>query len=489
MTRFTLLESSTQEKVDLIYTLSLVLPVLFYGLILLLITLRLRTGADNRQFFLADRNLGPLPAMVSVIATETSAATIIVFPATGMNSGLALVWLCVGYILGRFLVARFYLEKIYLNHELSLYRNVTGNSGPGGDETLSLFYLASKYVSSGIRFCLCGFALYQLFGGSVAGWILLTATIAGIYSLSGGLRAVVITDQLQGYIILFFGIVLLVLLAFFPETTRLPGVASRNLPEITWPALINTTLSWTNSGNFLFLLFGGLVLSIGTHGADQDMLQRVLAVRDVKAARRALAFSGPGATVVILIFLLIGHFLPATGILSALDNKASWTKQSPLVEYIRLLNIPTLLGSFAVLLFAAAMSTIDSAIHSTGAVWKDLTGSKKPGRVWSFLSLTILTLTALAFIIPAREKSFLSLALGSMNYINGGLIALLTLYVFKPARISRAAIFLALSGGLFTTILCNFAFENPLAWPLVTVLSAGIALLFAFMAGGRVQAG
>ena len=262
----------------------------------------------------------------------------------------------------------------------------------------------------------------------------------------GGLKTVVITDQLQGYIILGFGIFL---------CSYLYADSTVTFTEIKW---INTQLTYSNAQCFAALFIGGAFISIGSHGADQDLLQRVLATRDLKTARKAIILSSFGATAVIILYLSIGILLSYSGG-TVLEQK------SPLVDFISKGNNNLIIGSFIVLLIAAAMSTLDSAIHSTGAIWKSIFSSHHPGRLWSLLSLIFFIGFAIIFMELAKiEQNFLKLALGSMNYINGGLIGVLSTYIFFPRRINTTGIILSLFGGLFTAIICNFFIKPPVAW-------------------------
>ncbi len=458
------------------------------------------SASSSASYFLAGRGIGGWLAFVSVVATETSVATVLVFPQLGFKSGFALFWLCPGYIVGRWLVARYYLPPLYSGHSLSMYATVTRT--PGAQRVLSLAYLAAKYISSGVRFYLGGFAFAELLGWPLIPTILMIGALAGAYSLAGGLRAVVWTDQLQGYVILAMGLALGVGLTWQIDWNLVDLSAASGAPLLSF---IDLQFS---SGNALFaggLFLGGVVLSIGTHGADQDMLQRVLATRTLKSAQRALVLSGVGATVVITIYLALGALLAAgaaSGQLAAAGIEIS--AKAPLVDYIRGIGAaaPYVAGSFAVLLIAAAMSTLDSALHSTGAVWQSVlardSGSgagEKPWR-YSLRSLVILTLAAVLFAGAQGFKDFLSLAMSSMNYVNGGLIGVFSYYLWSrraaPAQSGLGAlpIIAALLAGFAFTCAANFApgllgLEAKLAWTYTIIVSSACAFAAAVMAGRR----
>lgn len=473
-------------------TLEFFIPVILYILLLTAITIyAVRAGkvagqasdaggdspelensaASARNYFLAGRGVGSGLAFVSVVATETSVATVLVFPQVGFSGGFALIWLCLGFIFGRWLVARYYLEPIYNQHRLSMYATVS--TSPAARRSLSAAYLLAKYVSSGVRFYLGGLAFAKLLGIGLIPAILFIAAVAGVYSLAGGLRAVILTDQLQGYIILFMGLFLIVSLGW-----------QLDFASAAPPAWINLTPSIANAQFFPILFLGGAVLSVGSHGADQDMLQRVLATPSLASARRALILSGVGATVVIMIYLAVGYLLSVG---TANGQIAGVAKDTPLVDYINVLSNPWLVGSFAVLLVAAAMSTLDSALHSTGAVWKSiLSRSDQPAgggaRIYSFLSLAILTAAALGFASASGYRNFLDLAMSFMNYVNGGLIGVFTLFVLKKSALDFPPIAAALLTGFLVTFVANVGLDPRPGWTYTTIVSAALALAAAWLA-------
>lgn len=435
------------------------IPLIVYLIVVFAVPFFLKREPDSDQsYFLAGRKLGWRASFLSVVATETSVATVLIFPSAGYAGRWNLIALCLGYIVGRLLVARFYLKTIYEMTDTSIYTAL--GSDNGSRALLELGYLLAKYISSGVRFFMGGMALAHLFGGPVALWILLTAAVAGIYSLAGGLRAVVVTDQLQGLILFFMGVLFLVLL--WPSPDYFSEIAGE---VFTWK------LDWYDGAHTIPLFLGGLVVSIGSHGADQDLLQRILAVRNLAMARRSLILSGLGATVVIMTFIAVGAFLRVAD--------ADLGDSGQLIAYVKESANPALSGAFAVLVAAASMSTLDSAIHSTGAVWKSLLQSKKSGRWFSLISLIALTCAALAFIyFEKRADNLLALALGSMNYINGGLIGLFTYFVFWKRSLSMLPMALALPSGFLVTLVLNLL---GIHWTYITLASSGTSLLACFL--------
>ncbi len=445
----------------------LIAPALYVLSLVLIAYFTRKQGQGDAEYFLAGRRVAAFPAMFAVVANETSVATVMIFPAAGFSSDFELIWLCLGYIAGRGLVALFFMRGLYDRFHLSIYETIGGTRT--GSVPLAVSYIFAKYLANGARYYMAGYAMHQLFGWSVAGWILVIGGLVTIYSISGGLKAVVITDQVHGAINYGVGLLICALLAREIHASPEPFTL-----DLRW---INTNASLSNPNYFLTLFFGGLVLSVATHGADQDMIQRVLATKNARAASRSIFYSGFAALAVIATYLAVGILLRKSG-------HAALEKSSPLVDYVRNLDLPLAAGFFAVLIVSTGMSSLDSAMNSIGAIWKFVFRSEKSGALWSVFSLGCLVVSALIFARIGRED-FLSLALGSMSYIHGGLIAVLITYTFLPSFISPASIVAGIAAGLAATIGSHFL--SPVPAFSVQIMGAAVAATTACLAVGSIS--
>jgi len=429
------------------------MPVALYLCAVVVITFTMRSRPEDSEYFFAAKRLHAFQAVLSVVSSETSVATTVVFPAAGLAGGYVLVWLLLGYIVGRTIVALFYLRALYESSRLTIYQTISSHH-----RVLESAYLLAKYISGGVRYFIGGYALHQILGGPTYLWILVVACCVAAYSLTGGLRAVVAMDQIQSGLIVGTGLFLIFYLA-------------RSVPAGVLP--VPTFFDW-NPAHYTFspiLFLGGVVLSIGSHGADQDLLLRILSTRNFRSAQRSLIVSGFGAAILIGIYVTVGYLLQFTGA-QGLNAK------SPLADFVMRGDAPLLKGLFLVLLAAAAMSSLDSTIHSTGAIWKSLAGSTKPGRYWSAFSLLIMVGFAVLFmLLEKRHGDFLALCMGSMNYVNGGLIGVFTVFTFFRSRLTGNGLVFGLLAGFIVTSVCEWAFAQPIPWTYTVLLASSASFL------------
>src|SRR5207302_6443859 len=155
-------------------------------------------------------------------------------------------------------------------------------------------------------------------------WIYVGATIAiviltAIYTTLGGIKAVIWTDLIQASIMIGSALVALGLLY-----SAIPGgfheIAQRHggfhLSELITTGLDPAKHGWDRiKGMFEieYTIFAGLIgstfITMGTHGTDQDMVQRMLTAPDVRRSRRSLILSGLADIPIAFTFLSIGLLL------------------------------------------------------------------------------------------------------------------------------------------------------------------------------------
>ena len=115
-------------------------------------------------------------------------------------------------------------------------------------------------------------------------------------------------------------------------------------------------------------IIGSTFLTMATHGTDQDLVQRMLTARDYKRSRRALILSGFADIPIVILFLAIGSLLFAY--FQAVPTPGLPEKADDIFPYYIIHHLPRgLIGLLVASVFAAAMSSIDSALNSLSTTW------------------------------------------------------------------------------------------------------------------------
>src|SRR5262245_44098693 len=271
-----------------------------------------RRQKDTRTYFVGDRNVSWWLVLISIVATETSTLTFLSIPGKGFdpNGGnLTFLQLAFGYVIGRVLIAWLLLPQ-YLRGELfSAYQLLKEQFDVRVQRTASALFLVTRTVADGLRLWLTGLLLQQFTHWDIATAILVLGGVTLVYTYLGGMEAVIWTDLVQ-FVIYLSG----ALLAGWFMLRLLPN-GWGDFVAVNAAAgkfrLIDLSTSPTEAQTLWAGVIGGAFVTMASHGADQNMVQRYLCARSLRAARTALVLSGVLVAVQFLLFLLIGMGLYA----------------------------------------------------------------------------------------------------------------------------------------------------------------------------------
>ncbi|MBV9885744.1 MAG: sodium:solute symporter, partial [Acidobacteria bacterium] len=138
--------------------------------------------------------------------------------------------------------------------------------------------------------------------------VMVVIALTIIYTLECGMKAVIWTDVAQFLLYLAgSGVTLWLLLHRVPggwsEVTQVAAAAGHKLQ------VFDFSFHWATKYTFWSGVIGGAFLTMASHGTDQTIVQRLLAARNQRDARRALVASGVIVIVQFTVFLLIGVLL------------------------------------------------------------------------------------------------------------------------------------------------------------------------------------
>ncbi|MDQ2670244.1 MAG: sodium:solute symporter [Gemmatimonadota bacterium] len=313
--------------------------------------------------------------LLSIVATETSALTVISVPAVGARGDLTFLQLSFGYLVGRIVVAWWLLPGYFAGEQETAYQRLESRFGPRTRRLVSVVFLATRFLGDGVRIFAGAIPLALLTGWSIPAAILAMSFVTLVYTWFGGLKAVVWADVVQLVVYVSGGIVALWI------ATDMAGGAGRVLAlagEAGKLRLIVPGIDFTETYTLFGGLLGGAMLSMASHGTDHLIVQRLLATRSLSDARRALVGSGIAVILQFLLFLSVGIAIWAAGL--ARDDVAP---DSIFPQFI-MDHLPTGIAGLVVAgILAAAMSTISSSINAlAGSVTHDLyaswTGRRDP---------------------------------------------------------------------------------------------------------------
>jgi solute:Na+ symporter, SSS family len=351
-----------------------------------IIALGMAFGKDQRStrdYFLGSKNIPWWAIGFSIVAAETSALTIISVPAMAYGGNLTFLQIVLGYVMARVILTVIMVPH-YLKGEIySPYQLLETAFGPAARRLAGGLFLLSETLAAGVRVYVASIPVKLMLGDRVLGFgthdpilgaILLFILLSLVYTYMGGVKAVIWTDAVQFGLFMAGG-----LFTLFYIPTLCPGGA----PALLDQAYQAGKLHWLNTGFTLSLpfnlwmgLLGGTFVTLSSHGAEQLIVQRVLACRTVRDGRKALILSAAAIFPLFLIFLTVGVLLwayyqrvPIAIPIPEIKPGSGMKANDYIYPIFMMTAVPHVLKGFLIVaILAAAMSSVSSALTSLASV-------------------------------------------------------------------------------------------------------------------------
>ena len=269
-----------------------------------------------KGYFLAERAIPWWAISLSIVAAETSTLTIISVPGLAFDHDFRLLQLVIGYLIGRAIICLVLIPQYFRGELLTAYQLIERRFGERLRALTAGLFLITRAAAEGVRVfavaIVVGIAMGGVLGGlgaferDVAAIAIVTAlTLA--YTFEGGMTAVIWTDVVQLAVYVSGTLAgLVTILHLVPGGwTTIHHLAAANgkfrLFDLSWDLHATYTL-WSG-------VIGGAFLTMGSHGTDQLVVQRLLAARTERQSKLALMTSGVIVLFQFALFLLIGAML------------------------------------------------------------------------------------------------------------------------------------------------------------------------------------
>jgi SSS family transporter len=315
------------------------------------------------DYFLGGRDLPAWALLLSIVATETSAVTFLSVPGLAYFGDLTFLQLPLGYVLGRLLATRLLLPHYFRGELVTAYQVLRARFGPRVQQVGSLTFLTARTIGGGLRLFLTALVVSKVCGLSIGGAVTAITAVTLVYTFFGGMRAVVWTDVAQ------FGVYIAgAAAAMAIAVGRLPGGFADVLAAAGTDKLRVFDLRFDLARPYTLWsgLIGGTFLSLGSHGVDQLIVQRLLSARSQRQAAVALSLSGVVVLLQFAFFLLLGLSLFAY--YRTVPPTQPFARRDAVFADFLLTQLPTgLLGLVLGALFSAAMSSFSSSLNSSSA--------------------------------------------------------------------------------------------------------------------------
>ncbi|HTJ21068.1 MAG TPA: sodium:solute symporter [Gemmatimonadaceae bacterium] len=433
-----------------------------------------RRQRDSRDYFVADREIPWWAVMFSIVASETSALTFISIPGLAYTTDLGFLEIATGYLVGRVVLAYTLLPRYYEGNLVTAYALLEQRFGLAARRFTSIVFMVTRGMADSVRVFATAVPIALIIGPllpraavmPVAVVVLGTLTI--LYTIRGGMRAVVWTEIVQASVYIIGGLSAIVIIGQLVSGgwgSVLDAASAANKLKI---------VSWYTGFDKPHTMFAGVIggafLSMASHGADQLIVQRLLSARSLRAAQAAVIGSGVAVILQFALFLMLG-----VGLWALYGGRTFPTPDAIFPTFIVDKMPHGLVGLLLAAVLAATMSTHSGAINSLAAasthdIYLPLTGRSKDDartlRVGRWFALFWgIVLTGGALLFPENQKTpVVVVALSIASFTYGGLLGGFFLAIFWR-RARQADAILGMSVGIAVMSVIVFAKQIIAAVP------------------------
>ena len=429
----------------------------------------MRRNKDIDDYYVGGRKMSSLHIGLSVVATDVGGGFSIGLGGLGFAIGLAGSWMLFTGLIGAWLSAIILIPRVFKlisKHKLYTFPEIFLHLFNPRVALLAGIVSAIGYV---------GFTSAQILAGAKLATatfpaldlqqaVLIMGVTAVVYTVLGGLKAVIYTDTVQ-WLLLMGGLIFIGIPLSYNAVGGYDAIRETIEPEL----LSFWNLSWQQFANWAITIIP--IWFIG-----MTLYQRIYACRDEKTARRAWFYAG-GFEWPIMAFMgvLLGLFA-RVALQQGMFTELGYTtmgdidREMGLPVMLRTVLPVGLMGLMMSAYFSAIMSTADSCLMAaSGNMVTDIMARFLPIRkekLLQYSQVATLILGAIALTIATVMTDVLELMLLSYSFMVSGLLVPLLAALFFKRKDPQAAIFSILSGGSTTLVLEILKMNNAIEMPL-----------------------
>jgi SSS family transporter len=432
-----------------------------------------RFQKTTRDYFLTGRSVPWWAVCFTIVATETSTLTFIGVPAASFAGDMRFLQLVAGYLVGRVLVALVFVPAYFSGELVTSYELLQHRFGRRVKWLAAGIFLITRSLADGVRLFATALVISVVTGIPDTLSILLLGTAMIVYSVRGGVSAVIWTDVVPMFVYAAGAMVI-----FASLLHAVPG---------GWPAVVREGFE---AGKFRVIdvsldpsavytvwsgLIGGVALTLATHGTDQFLVQRLLSARSARHAASGIVLSGVLVLAQFTLFLVIGVMLYVY--YQHVPPPRTWMRTDEVLPAFVVSTLTHGTAGFIVAgIVAAALSPSLNAMASTTVndFYRPMTPSAIDESRLLFVS-RIATLgwgvvqIAVALAARGMDRSVLDAGLAVLSFASGSVLGVFLLGTLRPAVREWPALAGMLTG-LATMAVVWWA--TPIAWTWYVAIGA-----------------
>ena len=452
-------------------TLTIIITVATYFLLLFSVSYLAGRKADNAGFFVGNRKSKWWVVALATMGSFISGVTFVSVPGMVAEKGFSYLQMVMGFVVGQFLIAFILIPLFYRMNLVSVYQYLEDRFGLKSYKTGAWFFFISKMLGASVRLFLVCLTLQLLvfdpLGLPFLLNVALTVFLVWLYTFRGGVKSIIWTDVLKSLCL-----VLSVGLCIYYVSGRLDLGFGGMLQAIDDSSMSRVFFfDDVNDKRYFFKQFlAGVFTMIATTGLDQDMMQRNLSCRNYKDSQKNMMVSIVCQFFINLLFLMLGVLLYLFAAKVGIEAKGDGLFPTVATS----LYLPGVVGVlFIVGLFSSAYSAAGSALTAlTTSFTLDVLGHGQADKQQEESTLAAtrkrvhmgmaLVMAAVIFVFGLlNNASVIDAVYILASYTYGPILGLFAFGILCKAKVRDRLIPLV---AVVSPILCFILAQNSEAW-------------------------
>lgn len=434
------------------HTIDLIIFLLFTLGVVVMGSSFFHKGTSSEEYTSANHSLPGWVVGMSIFSSFVSSISYLGYPGSAYAGNWNSFVFCLSIPIAAVIAANWFVPFYRKQNTVSTYQFLEERFGLWARIYASVCYLLTQVARTGAIMYLLAVPMNILLGWDMKTVIIVTSIAIIIYSVLGGIKGVVWTEAVQGFIMI--GGALLCLVLLWVNMPQGIGKAIEMAGEEGKFSLGSYSLTDWSTSTFWVCMIYGIFTNLQNYGIDQSYVQRYHTARTEKDARFSVLLGGWILIPVSLLFFLIGtslycYYSQQPGVLPE-GLKADYVFPFYIVNAL-----PTgVTGILVASIFAAGMSTIATSITSSSTViltdyyerMRTNADDKEKVRVLKVSGIIVGLLGMLIAIALINVESILDTWWKLSSIFSGGMLGLFLLGFLTRRVSNKAALIGALAG-------------------------------------------
>ena len=394
----------------------------------------------SEEFTSAGRSLPGWVVGMSIFATYVSSISYLGYPGKAFSGDWNAFVFSLSIPIASYFAARYFVPFYRSQDSISAYSFLENRFGPWARIYASSCYLLTQIARTGSILYLLALPMNVLLGWHIQTIIVVTSVAIVLYSMLGGMKAVIWTEAIQGIILIGGALVCMFILLF-----DMPGgpVQTFSIAMEDGKFSLGSFGSSLSESTFWVCLIYGIFTNLQNYGIDQSYVQRYHTAKNEKEAKFSALFGGYLFIPVSAVFFMIG-----TGLYAFYKVHPGILPDGVGADYVFpffIVNeLPVgLTGLLIASIFAAGMSTIATSVTSSSTIiltdyyqrFRKHAGNRERMLVLKLSSVGVGVAGILVAFAFMSVQSALDAWLALASIFSGGMLGLFLLgYISKKAR-------------------------------------------------------